>query len=96
MKTLKIIAGLVGLLVILALAGVAYVAATFDPDTQRARIIELVKEKDEGHGRQERHVQLSEPYTPIYLDTFRLASGSTIRISAPFLSESVNYRLDGP
>lgn len=45
MKTLKIIAGLIGLLVILAIAGVAYVAATFDPDTQRARIIELVKEK---------------------------------------------------
>ncbi|MBW6495437.1 MAG: AsmA family protein, partial [Burkholderiaceae bacterium] len=45
MKTLKIIAGLIGLLVILAVAGTAYVAATFDPDTQRARIIELVKEK---------------------------------------------------
>lgn len=45
MKTLKIVAGLIGLLVILAIAGVAYVAATFDPDAQRTRIIELVKEK---------------------------------------------------
>lgn len=45
MKTLKIIAGLIALLVVLAVAGVAYVAATFDPDTQRTRIIELVKEE---------------------------------------------------
>ncbi len=45
MKTLKIIAGLIALLVIVAIGGVAYVAATFDPDTQRARIIELVKER---------------------------------------------------
>ena len=45
MKTLKIIAGLIALLLILAIAGVAYIAVTFDPDAERARIIELVKEK---------------------------------------------------
>ena len=45
MKTLKIIAGLIALLLILAIAGIAYIAVTFDPDAERARIIELVKEK---------------------------------------------------
>ncbi len=45
MKTLKIIAALIALLVIVTIAGVAYLAATFDPNSQRARIVELVKEK---------------------------------------------------
>lgn len=45
MKTLKIIAGLIALFVIMAIASVAYIAATFDPAAQRARIIELVKER---------------------------------------------------
>ena len=45
MKTLKIVAGLIALLMILALAGVGYIAATFDADAQRARLAELVKDE---------------------------------------------------
>ena len=45
MKALKIIAAIVGVIVVVIVAGVAIIAATFDPDKYKPEIAALVKEK---------------------------------------------------